>query len=204
VLFPGVLLPLQVFEPRYRALMADLMTEPEPWSFGVIAIREGHEVGADSVRSLYDVGCTATIRQAEQLPDGRFAVLLVGERRFRLLDVDRSRPYLQADVEFFDEPSAPVAPDDLARTVRDRFIDYCGGLGAPSAAATLPDEPTELSHVVAATMVMPIADRQALLETSDTARRLQTEVELLSRELALLRTGTMPVGQPQLPPHSQN
>ena len=62
VLFPGGLLPLHIFEPRYRALMHDLMSEPEPWSFGVVAIREGHEVGADSLRSLYDVGCNAVIR----------------------------------------------------------------------------------------------------------------------------------------------
>jgi Lon protease-like protein len=153
VLFPGVPLPLQVFEPRYRKLMQDLMSGPEPWTFGVIAIRQGHEVGADSVRSLYDVGCAAVIRQVDELPDGRFALLLVGDRRFRLVDVDRSRPYLQAAVEYLDEPSSSPAPVELMTTVRERFGNYCGGLGAPAAAGTLPDDPAALSYVIAATMV---------------------------------------------------
>jgi hypothetical protein len=203
VLFPGVPLPLQVFEPRYRELMQDVMAAPQPWSFGVIAIREGHEVGADSVKSLYDVGCTAVVRDVEQVPDGRIALLLRGDRRFRLLDLDRSRPYLQAGVDYVDERSTQIS-DELATTVRQRFVDYCSGLGAPGAAATLPDDPTDLSYVVAATMMLPLADRQALLESPDTAARLRGEADSLSRELALLRAGTLPVTQPPLPPYSQN
>ena len=183
--------------------MHDLMTETEPWSFGVIAIREGHEVGADSVKSLYDVGCVGTIRQVEQHPDGRYAVLLVGEQRFRVTAYDESRPYLQAAVDLIDESSFGDL-DEAAAPVRERFVDYCAGLGSPAAAATLPDDPAALSYVVAATMLLPLADRQALLETAATGERLQAEAGLLSRELALLRIGTMPVTQPQLPPYSQN
>ena len=196
-------LPLQVFEPRYRALMQDLMAVPEPWSFGVIAIREGHEVGTESVRSLYDVGCLGVVRQLEQLADGRFAMLLIGQRRFSTRVLDDSRPYLQADVAFIDEqPGDPAR--DVALTVGSRFVDYCTALGAAEMAATLPEDATELSYLVAATMMIPLADRQALLEIPDTPQRLGSESRLLTRELALMRAGTMPVTQPRLPPHSQN
>lgn len=204
VLYPGLLLPLQVFEPRYRTLLADLMNEPEPWSFGIVAIREGHEVGADNIKSLYDVGCVGVIQQVEQLPDGRFAMVLAGERRFRVVELDESRPYLQASVEFTVASGPDDDPADLATTVRDQFTAYCAGLGAPPAAAAVPEDAVSLSYVVAATMVLPLADRQALLEAPDTASRLRMETGLLTRELALLRTGTMPVAQPRLPPHSQN
>jgi uncharacterized protein len=203
VLFPGLPLPLHVFEPRYRTLMVDVMAGPQPWSFGVIAIREGHEVGSDSVRSLYGVGCSAVIQQVEQFPDGRYAALLVGDRRFRVRDLDDSSPYWQAEVEFFDEP-AVVVPDDVAATVRRQFADYCEALGSSTMRATLPDDATQLSNIVAATMMIPLGDRQMLLEKPDTTQRLQAETGLLSRELALIRSGAIPVAQPRLPPHSQN
>ena len=204
VLLPGVPLPLQVFEPRYRALMRDLTSQPQPWSFGVIAIREGHEVGADAVRSLYDVGCVAVIRQLEELPDGRYALITVGSRRFRIRSFDESRSYLQAEVDLLDEPSSSDVPDELGATVRERFLDYCGALGATAAAVTLPDDISQLSYLVAAALAVPLAERQALLESADTTERLRTEGELLSRELALMRTGTMPIARPQLSPYSQN
>jgi Lon protease-like protein len=203
VLFPGLPLPLNVFEPRYRTLMADLMKQPQPWSFGVIAIRAGHEVGSGSVKSLYDVGCSAVIQQVEQSPDGRYTVLLVGDRRFRVLSLDESLPYLRAEVEFLDEP-ATVAADDLSAGVRQQFADYCEALGAATIRATLSEDPTQLSNVVAATMMIAIGDRQALLETVGTTERLRAEAGLLSRELALIRTGSVPVAQPRLPPQSLN
>lgn len=202
VLFPGLLLPLQVFEPRYRELMRDLMEQPRPWTFGVVAIREGHEVGADSVKSLYGVGCIAVVEQVEQRPDGRIAIVLVGGRRFRVLDLDESRPYLQARVEFIDEPTSHEVQAQLAMTVRERFAAYCSGLGATG--VVVPDDADALSYVIAATMLIPLADRQALLEAPDTGQRLQAEASLLSRELALIRAGSMPASQPRLPPHSQN
>jgi Lon protease-like protein len=204
VLFPGLLLPLQVFEPRYRTLMADLLSDPEPWSFGVVAIREGHEVGASSVKSLYDVGCVAVIQQVEQLPDGRFAMVVAGDRRFRIGELDESRPYVRAKTTVVSEPGSGDLTADFVSTVRERFVDYCAGLGAPSAAATLPDDPTALSYLIAATVMLPLGDRQALLESPDATHRLQTELMLLSRELALLRAGSIPAAQPRLPPNSQN
>src|SRR4051794_6839646 len=89
VLVPGLVLPLHIFEPRYRQLVSDLEALPEDdREFGVVAIREGREVGAGSLRALYDVGCAATLQQVTQLPDGRSQILSTGARRFRLLDLD--------------------------------------------------------------------------------------------------------------------
>src|SRR5215831_1311915 len=90
VLYPGLLLPMHIFEERYRKLVQDLLAEPEPRRFGVIAIREGRETGADGVSALYDIGCTATVRQMTEQEDGRFYLITVGTQQFRLAEVDRS------------------------------------------------------------------------------------------------------------------
>ena len=102
VLFPGLVLPLHVFEERYRRLVRDLVAEPEAERrFGVIAIREGREVGSDGVRALHPVGCIARLRRVDPYDDGRFDILSTGSQRFRLDEVDTSLPYLRGDVEIF-------------------------------------------------------------------------------------------------------
>ncbi len=114
-LFPGIVLPLQVFEPRYRALVRDLLALPEGVQrrFGVVAIRQGWEVERVSpAEALFDVGCTAEVQAVRPQPDGTFGVVTVGGDRFRLLDVvlgDRGGedpPYLRAEVEWLAEEEA--------------------------------------------------------------------------------------------------
>ena len=100
LLVPGLVLPLHVFEPRYRSLLEDLSALPEDErGFGVVAIREGHEVGSDGVRALYDVGTFASLREVTTLEDGRSDIMTVGAGRFRLLSLVPGKPYLQAEVE---------------------------------------------------------------------------------------------------------
>jgi uncharacterized protein len=121
-LFPGVLLPLHVFEPRYRRLMADLTALPEPDDrrFGVVAIRQGWEVERVApAEALFDVGCTALLRMIAPQRDGGYRVAAVGGERFRLLDVlvpgedDDAPPYLRALVEWLaDEEAAEEAAGD--------------------------------------------------------------------------------------------
>ncbi|QXG75786.1 LON peptidase substrate-binding domain-containing protein [Modestobacter sp. L9-4] len=113
-LFPGVVLPLQIFEPRYRRLVADLTDLPEgqPRHFGVVAIRQGWEVEQVSpAEALYDVGCTAVVRVIAPQRDGGYQLVAVGGERFRLLDVlvpsgPGEPPYLQALVEWLGEEEA--------------------------------------------------------------------------------------------------
>jgi Lon protease-like protein len=197
-------MPLHVFEPRYRQLVEDLLSGPEPRVFGIVAIRAGHEVGADNLRALYDVGCVAEVRQVERAPDGRFAVLVVGTRRFRLLEVDRTLPYLQADVDLLDEPEgAGTLVDAAADKARDDFAAYSRLLSGP--ASDLPTDPTELSYAVAAGLAVDLPECQLLLEASSTAERLRAATDLMSREVGLARQlRAAPMSTPTVPRHRLN
>lgn len=190
VLFPGLLLPLHVFEDRYRALVRDLVDAPEEErGFGVVAIREGREVGDGGIRSLHRVGCLADLRQVEPHPDGRFDIVATGARRFRIDSVDAtSRPYLQAEIEYLDEPDGNAA-DGLAHTVATLWGAYRQALTgkSPEDADQLPDEPVVLSYLVAAATILDLSDKQRLLEEPDTTSRLRRELAILRREAIVLR-----------------
>jgi uncharacterized protein len=193
VLYPGMLLPLHIFEERYRQLVRDLLDGPEPRRFGVIAIRKGRETGIDGVHSLYKIGCTATLRRVDQRDDGRFDIVTVGSQRFRLRGLDETRPYLQGEVDMLaEEPVDPASAEPAVRVVQAAFREYLGALtewgGAVVRLEELPDEPTLLSFIIAAAMIIDLPERQALLTESDTLRRLAMQRALLSRETAMLRT----------------
>ena len=195
VLYPGLLLPLHIFEERYRELVRDMLAGPEPRRFGVIAIREGSETGADAVTALHDVGCTATLRRISERDDGRFDLVTVGTDRFRLLGLDHSRPYLQADVEFLPEQIGdPDAAGVAVQAVQRAFRGYVDALNARGVTQVsipdLPAEPIGLSYLVAASVIADLPDRQVLLAEPDAVRRLAAERTLLSRETSMLRSLT--------------
>jgi uncharacterized protein len=195
VLYPGMLLPLHIFEERYRQLVRDLLDGPEPRRFGVIAIRKGRETGVEGVHSLYEIGCTATLRRVERYEDGRFEVITVGTQRFKLLRLDETRPYFQGEVELLaDDDIEPPVALPAVRAAQAAFRTYLDALtewgGAVVRIEELPDEPTLLSFIVAAAMVIDLTERQALLAESGTLRRLDLERALLSRETGMLRTTT--------------
>ena len=195
VLFPGMRLPLHIFEQRYQKLVADLLEQPEPRQFGVIAIRKGRETGVDGVTALYDVGCVATVRQVDPREDGQFDLLTVGTQRFRLLRMDRSRPYFQGEVEPLDEETGDAAAAAYAtQRVQAAFRGYLNALadrgGGVIRVADLPDEPLLLSYVVGAAMIIDLPDRQSLLAAPDAVTRLRAERALLARETGMLRATT--------------
>jgi Lon protease-like protein len=210
VLYPGLLLPLHVFEERYRRLVHDLMAEPEPRCFGVIAIREGRETGVDGVSALYEIGCTATMRQVIEHPDGRFSLVTVGTQRFRLAALDRSGPYLRAEVDLLPEDTGDhAAARQAARAVQSGFRAYLDALAARVATKVttpdLPEEPVQLSYLVAATVIADLSDKQALLAQPDVLSRLTSERALLSRENAILRSLTStPAPELRYTPYSPN
>jgi uncharacterized protein len=190
VLFPGLLLPLHVFEERYRQLVHELLDGPEPRQFGVIAIRKGRETGVDGISSLYEVGCTATLRETDEHDDGRFDLVTVGTQRFRLEALDQSRPYLQGDVEFLDEDDGGGAEAGRAASL----VDYLAALSerglAQVSVPDLAEDPVLLSYLVAATMIIDLPDRQGLLAEPDSLSRLNAERAMLQRETTMLRTLT--------------
>jgi len=195
VLYPGMLLPLRIFEERYRQLVRDLLDGAEPRRFGVIAIRKGRETGIDGVHSLYEIGCTATLRRVDQHEDGRFDIVTLGTQRFRLLQLDQTRPYLQGEVEMLaEDPVDAATAGPAVRVIQAAFREYLDALtewgGATVRLEELPDEPELLSFIVAAATVIDLPERQAMLAESDTLRRLAMQRALLSRETAMLRTTT--------------
>jgi hypothetical protein len=210
VLFPGLVLPLHIFEERYRQLVRDLLDKPEPREFGVIAIRHGRETGVDGVSDLYEVGCMAQVRQAEALEDGRYALVTVGTRRFRLLGLADADPYLEGDVELLPDEAGDTADAALAiGPVQQAFLDYLDALAEQREATfeipELPEEPILLSYLVAAAIVVDIADKQRLLAEPDAARRLAAGRELLSRETRMMRTlPTTPAPDLRYSPYSPN
>ncbi len=198
VLMPGASLPLHIFEPRYRQLTVDLVTGAVPGKeFGVIAVREGWTSDDDGIDGLHTIGCTAELRDVRRLPDGRYDIVTRGSRRFRLLDLDaESKPYLMGSVEFLpdvetDADRGANAADMtrmLSASARDAHRRYCatawkhGDWSEPEADV----EPGTLPHVLAADCLLPISDRQLLLEQTSPTERLRMVRSLLARETGLL------------------
>lgn len=211
VLFPGLVMPLHIFEERYRHLVADLMARPadEQRRFGVVAIELGHEVGPGAAQRLASVGCTAEVHGVTRYDDGRYDLICTGADRFRIEHVDTEGDYPCADVTPLPDEPGPV-PANAAETVTRLFRRYTERLnaaaeapepageeaaepGRPALAARLtlpeelPDEPLPLSYLIAATMLIGRAERQRLLAAEHAAARLDRERELLLREIRLLK-----------------
>ncbi len=214
MLFPGLVLPLHVFEERYRLLVRDLLELPEDQrQFGVVAIREGREVGTDGVSALFEVGCTARLRRVEPYDDGRYDLVTVGAELFRLTALHEGtsdRPYLTGEVEWL--PDTAGNDDEatlLGAPVREAYSSYLDALGEATGQQVqvpdLPADPLVLSHLVAATMLLDLADRQDLLEQPDGRTRLRKELRLLRREAGFLSVLTAaPAPELARTPYSSN
>ncbi|MCW2948344.1 MAG: peptidase lon domain protein [Actinoallomurus sp.] len=189
VLFPGLVLPLQIFEERYRLLIRDVLDGEEPHRFGVVSIELGHEVGPGAARRLAAVGCTAEVRGVQKHDDGRFDIVTTGGTRFRIEDIDDSLPYLRADVTLLPDESGPGA-ETATEPVTRLFRRYCDRLVAHGAEVAdlddLPEDPIQLSYLVAASLILDRSDKQRLLQAGHAAARLHLEYELLRRENLLL------------------
>ncbi|MFI8322969.1 LON peptidase substrate-binding domain-containing protein [Streptomyces sp. NPDC085529] len=214
VLFPGLVLPLNVFEERYRAMMRALLDidASEPRRFAVVAIRDGYEVaptapgmpdptalpekgpaagfGPDPLRSFHPVGCVADAASIRQRGDGSYEVMVTGTTRVRLRSVDASGPFLTAETEELPEEPGEES-EALAEGVLRAFRAYQKRLaGARERSLTtseLPDDPSVVSYLVAAAAQVDVPTKQRLLEAPDTTVRLREELALLRAETAVLR-----------------
>ena len=197
VLLPGLLLPLHVFEERYRVMVRELLELPEEQRrFGVVAIRSGREVGADGVRALHEIGCVARLRRVTPYDDGRFDLVATGAERFRLTALADGAAYPTGLVEWLpDELGDDHEARLLDKAVRAAFRDYLSALASargeePQDGPDLPDSSLVLSYLVAASVVVDLDDRQRLLAEPDGVARLRAERALLRREVTLLRALT--------------
>ena len=187
VLFPGVSVPLRVFEDRYRALVHHLLRVENPTDriFGSVAIREGYEVGDHGAQSLYRVGCRVRMTDVESHSDGTFDMVAVGLDRIELDRLDTSGSFPQGHVTARPDATPPV-PAEITERARAMFTAYRVALteirGDPYP-AELPQDSTYLSWTLSALAPLPMPDRQALLEAEDAGLRLTLVTDLLRSEL---------------------
>ena len=191
VLVPKMPLALHVFEPRYRQLVADLLSEDVPGApiFGVVALRHGLEVGR--LADVHEIGTTARVSDVLPRGDGGCDLAAVGERRFTIHSVDNaSRPYLLASVSYLPEDDGELRPGNLAATRRawhKHLLILAALPGVSVATIGTPTDAGELSYAVAQLGTLPLADRQLLLTAKDTAQRLERARSILRRESELIR-----------------
>lgn len=194
VLYPGSLLPLHIFEDRYRRMVTALLEQADGRRrFGVVAIKAGREAWDEGSSDIYEIGCTAVLQRVEAYRDGRFDVLCIGESRFRVSDVDTSSDLLRGTAKFLPDTATEDSPA-LAGRVGRLFRKYLsamqrvGGISSDDDTDDeLPPHPTALSFFVADGMILDLTDKQALLACSTTDERLNLELEYLRREAAMLR-----------------
>jgi Lon protease-like protein len=187
VLFPGVSVPLTVFEDRYRALVHHLLRLEDPTQrvFGSVGIREGYEVGDHGSQSLYRVGCRVQLTEVEGHSDGTFDVVAVGLERIQLDRLDTTGNFPVGHVTEMPDPVADVSESILERA-RVTFTAYRAALAdirSDPYSGALPRDPTYLSWTLAAVAPLPMQERQALLEAEDAAERLVLVTDLLRSEL---------------------
>ena len=192
VLVPGLVLPLHIFEPRYRLMVRMVADAPEDErGFGIVALRPGCSE-ADGRPGLYDIGTMARITKVDELPDGRFDVITVGARRFSIDSLDDEMPFTRAQVTLHPEPvgeaGAAVSLAEEAVTLLKTYREVIStwGVIGMSEIDNLPDDPVVLSYLFAAAIVTDLPQRQALLGIEDAEQRLEAVCEVLRREIEVM------------------
>ncbi len=187
VVFPGVSVPLRVFEDRYRALVHHLLRVDDPAErvFGSVGIREGYEVGDHGAQSLFRVGVRLQLTEVEAHADGTFDVVAVGRDRIRLDRLENGDPFPVGQVEELPETEVDVAPGlvELARSTFTAYRQVLREVSSDPYHGPLPEDPGYLSWVLAACAPLPMAERQELLEATDAGERLRLVIALLRGEL---------------------
>jgi len=174
VLFPDTPLPLHIFEPRYREMIGECLEEKKV--FGVVRAKES---------SLAEIGCTAEILTvAKKYDDGRLDIVTEGRRRFRIQQVKHDRPFLQGEIEYFEDEASAVKPSDAKRALElyAEIAQLMGGESAPPDA----NEP-QLSFVLAGTLPLDLDFKQTLLGLRSESERILGLIEYYEAVLPNLR-----------------
>ena len=189
VLFPRVFLPLHIFEPRYREMVADAVDGDR--LIGMVLLRDGWQQHPDPNPPVFTVGCAGRITHFESLPDGRYNIVLRGVERFRVRDEDHSRSYRIATVDPFADTA--VADPDRLRDGRRRLEALLARQSNENGHAATPRIPCEMADaelVNALSQYLELApiEKQALLERPSPCDRCAALIDLL--EMHLLGGGT--------------
>jgi Lon protease-like protein len=177
VLFPGTPLPLHIFEPRYRQMLADCLEGDR--RFGITPVGPDEKAPAPGT-----VGCTAEIRVNQELPDGRSAIVVLGGERFVVSRIlDEGTPYYVGMVNPFDDDPATAPDEERTARLREQFTRYAAHVrelsDIPPVDAELPDDALALSFHAAAGVEVDPEVKQRLLAERSTARRVDAVLLLL-------------------------
>ncbi|CAN5856396.1 LON peptidase substrate-binding domain-containing protein [soil metagenome] len=187
VLFPNVFLPLHIFEPRYRAMVADALDGDR--LIGMVLLRPGWEGDYEGRPPVFSIGCVGLISHHERLPDGRYNIVLRGLEKFRVEDEDDSRLYRIARVTSLDEPLLESERGEV-RAARQRLetllVPQPGGRARdPKVPPSMGDE--DLVNALAQYMELEPLEKQALLERQGLLERCRSLIELLEMKLIVAR-----------------
>ena len=187
VLFPGMVLPLHIFEPRYRQMITECSQEDKP--FGVVLAQP---TSTPLQEVPYSIGTMAEIRDLDRLEDGRFTLMAMGTRRFRILRQHWKKPYLSGFVEAYEDIQEPVKEvAHYAKQAHALFYNYLELLleatDQQELQAALPDVPEDLSYFIAYFLDIADEQKQQFLEMTSTQLRLQEEITILRREVPFVR-----------------
>jgi Lon protease-like protein len=203
VLYPGLPIPLHVFEDRYRKMFKRVLDGDR--RFGVVAIVKGRDVDAGA--TYHPVGCVAEVAEVDRHADGRLDVLARGRRRFEIDGVAQAAPYIVAEVSELPETTGEAAEQRSVKAGR-LFTRYVTTLlemtGGQAEAIDIPEDPVAASYLVAAGLQVDLADKQRLLTIGSASERLAAEAALLRRELALLEHFRVAGPAPTATPFSVN
>ena len=179
VLFPGVQRPLQIYEPRYREMIADALKGNR--IIGTVLLRPGFEADYEGRPPIYGVGCAGVIEDYQQLPDGRYAILLRGLTTFRVVSEDQRKPYRIGRVEAIPEllKDDERGPLSTSRSKLAELLNKVLPLDVEPPDPTLDD--VAFVNITAQALDMPEADRQRLLERNSVLARARALVERLGK-----------------------
>ena len=178
MLFPGASRPLHIFEPRYRDMIADAMEGDR--IIGMVMLRPGHEDNYDGNPPIYDIGCAGILSNIEQLPDGRYNVIVQGLKRFRITGEDQRRTYRIASINVLDEVFSEADRATL-RAQRPLLLELLSSV-APGQKPTV-DEVSDdmLVNGLAQFLGMNPADRLDLLQQEGPLARSDALLSLLDQ-----------------------
>jgi Lon protease-like protein len=188
VLFPNVFLPLHIFEPRYREMVADALASDR--MIGMVLLRPGWDRDYEGRPPIYSVGCSGVLTHNERLPDGRYNIVLRGMERFRIIEEDHALSYRRAVVE----PLRDYALDTAARAaIRHQRSKLESMLGPATSSAAGPRMPASMSdedlvNALAQYLDLEPLEKQALLEKPCLRSRAESLVELLEMKIMMART----------------
>ena len=188
VLFPGMMLPLHIFEPRYREMINRCIDEELP--FGVVFIKSGKEAG--DTATPHEIGTAARITQVERKPDGSMDIVVVGTRRFRINKLNHDRPYLTGNVSHYSLINGDTRlAIEQAQKVRPKIMRYVELLtqatGVQLQLDHLPEDPTSLAILTAIALQIRPEDKQRILALAGVPQMLDMANYLLANELQLLQ-----------------